>query len=95
MFNDQLSSPARVNLGVIFRTKTRNIQYFVEGLVCSFVSAFGKKFAFFCIKTLLSGKILKLTNEIDIKCVMWGAMNSCILDGKADGCLQWFLSRLA
>ena len=83
-----------LNLGFIFRRQTRSIQYFAEGLVCSFVSAFGEKFAFFCIKTLLSGKILKLTNEIDIKCVMWGAMNSCILDGKADGCLQWFLSRL-
>ena len=37
----------------------------------------------------------KLTNEIDIKCIMWGVTNSRMLDGKADGCSQWFISRLA
>ena len=36
----------------------------------------------------------KLTNEIDINCIMWGVTNSHMLDGKVEGCLQWFLSRL-
>ena len=33
--------------------------------------------------------------EIDIKCIAWGVTNSRMLEGKADGCSQWFLSRLA
>ena len=37
----------------------------------------------------------KLTNEIDIKCITWGMTNLRMLDGKADGCSQWFLSHLA
>ena len=37
----------------------------------------------------------KLTNEIDLKCITWGVTNSGMLGGKADGCPQWFLSRLA
>ena len=40
-----------LNFGFIFRRQTRNIQYFEEGLVCSFVSSFGEKFAFFCTET--------------------------------------------
>ena len=37
----------------------------------------------------------QLSNEIDIKCITWGVTNSRTLDGKADGCSPWFLSRLA
>ena len=77
------------NLGFIFRPQTRNIQYFEEGLVRSFVSTFGKKFAFFCTETLPVKKF-----KTDIKCITWGVVNLCMLDGKADGCSQWFLSRL-
>ena len=30
-----------------------------------------------------------------MKCIMGGVLNSCMLDGKADSCLHWFLSCLA
>ena len=38
---------------------------------------------------------INFLNEIDVKCIMCGVSNSCMLDGKADGCSQWFLPRLA
>ena len=42
------------------------MQYLEEGLVRSFVSAFGEKFAFFCTETL------QVKNcETDIKCITW------------------------
>ena len=44
-------SKKALNLGFICRPQTRYIQYFDEGLDCSFVSAFGDKFAFFCTNT--------------------------------------------
>ena len=44
---------------------------------------------------ILVKKNLKLTNEIGIKCITWAVTNSHMLDGKADGFSQWFLSRLA
>ena len=74
----------------MFRPQTRNIQYFKEGLVCFFVGVFGEKFALFCTETLPVKK-----NETDIKCITWGVTNSRMLNGKADGYSQWFLSRLA
>ena len=37
----------------------------------------------------------QLTNKMDMNCITGGVTNSRMLDGKADGCSQWFLSRLA
>ena len=58
----------------------------------SFVSALERNLHCF-VETLQAKN--KLTNEIDIKCIKWGVTNSRMLDGKADGCSQWFLSILA
>ena len=58
----------------------------------SFVSALERNLHCF-VETLQAKN--KLTNEIDIKCIKWGVTNSRMLDGKADGCSLWFLSRLA
>ena len=43
---------------------------------------------------LLSALLEELTNEIDIKCITWGLMNLCMLDGKTGSCSQWFLPHL-
>ena len=69
------------------------MQYFEEGMDRSFVSAFGETLVHSFVQTLQAKN--KLTNEFDIKCITWGVTNSPMLDGKADGCSQWFLSRLA
>ena len=79
-------SKKALNLGFICTPHTSHIQYLDEGLDCSFVIAFGEKFAFFCTNTS--------TDETDIKCITWSVTNSHMLDGKADSCSQWFLSHL-
>ena len=57
--------------------------HFDRGLDRSFVRTFGEKFELCCTSTYSE----KLTNGTqDIKCIMWSAINSRMLDGKADSC---------
>ena len=67
-----------LHLGFIFRPQTKNIQYFEEGMVRSFVSAFVEKFALFCTETL-PGKHLK----IDIKSISFQEPTSLLVSTKA------------
>jgi len=69
------------------RPQTRHKQYYDEGLDLSILPAL--------LVRNLHSFVQTLQIEIDIKCIMWGVTNSRMLDGKADGCSQWFLSRLA
>ena len=58
----------------------------------SFVSDFGVHFDSFVPKHFQQTKLF--TNEHSVKCITWGVTSSRMLDGKADGRSQWFLSHI-
>ena len=97
MFNE-LSNPHKrrqkaLILGFICRPQTGYIHYSSTQVWIILLSVLLARNLRSFVKILQAKN--KLTNEIDIKCITWGITNLRVLDGKADGCSQWFHSCLA